>query len=136
MSKDLPDDFSDYAEGIARQQEAEEIMFQKAREHEIWLKTSWAGYFVGLSNSFGQLPFMISLREGYSGGQSSVAFRATKLIVKIAIILVGFMSIRMLAMMLQKAIGTEYVYEVEVEEKVVVKRKGSETQIRRGKKDA
>ena len=42
----LPDDFTDYAEGIQRKIAFDALKLERLKEYEIWRNTTWAGKYV------------------------------------------------------------------------------------------
>lgn len=133
MPVDLPDDFSDYAEGIQKQKALEALKLERLQEYEEWLNSTWSGGAVRLVQNLGNAPFIVALRESFADGKDSVMFRITSLLAKISFVVILFLAVRALAAIVQKVIGSEIVMEqVVVVEKSI--RSGSSKQ-HRGKKD-
>jgi len=125
----LPDDFTDYAEGLKRQQDAILRRAEYQKQYEEWLETTWRGRLVSFARKIGNSPFIVAIRKSFAEGENGIAFRITSLLAKISLILVVLFSLRFLAMMLQRIMGTEY----EVTEEIIIERTVSSK--RRGKKD-
>ena len=101
---------TEWRSGAAARQQADEAMYSA---HEQWRETSWQGKFVGLVQSIANhfRPFFLAIADALQEESSS---RAIAHLVRLLIVIVGVVSLYVIANLIQTIIGKEIIIEEEV----------------------
>jgi len=106
-------DFDGYMEARAAeeaQQQADEEMYAA---HQIWKETTWQGKIVSLLQAFGNhfQPFFLAVSDAL---KEEKAARMIGHLIRLVIVIVGVLTLYIIASLIQTMIGKEIVIEQEI----------------------
>jgi phage shock protein PspC (stress-responsive transcriptional regulator) len=109
------EDFEGYMEAMAAEEAHQQADEQMYASHQLWREKTWQGKIVGVIHGIGQhfRPFIEAVAEALQE-EKGAGFRALQHFLRVVIVVVGIVSLYIIANLIQTMIGKEIVIEQEV----------------------